>query len=190
MSESMEEVLGEDYEEVEGEDDEVEGAGRRLLLRRPVLRLPAKPAWRRVPPRVTPWVMPAGVSPAGDLLQPLPLKGEVNNGVFNTTFSAINFVAVPQKPFRGERLLIAVRQTATSTVQLRIQALTIGTNVQSVQVADMPIEAFGAGAFGMRMKLEPCQPGVSIQCHIYSVGTYGTGETIPCAVVILGRVLG
>jgi hypothetical protein len=176
-----EDIMGEDYE-VEGEDYEVEGAARTRIVR-PTLRLPPKPGWRKM--SVAP-----GVSAPSALLQPLPLRGEVNNGVFTASVTSILFQGIPQRPFRGERLVIAARQTAASTVQLRVQTLTVGTNVQSVQVADMPIEAFAAQAYDVRMKLQPCQPGVLIQCQIYAVGTFQNNEEIPCAVVLLGHAIG
>jgi len=173
--------MGEDYE-LEGDDYDVEGAARPRIMR-PTLRLPPKPAWRKM------GVAP-GVSAPSALLQPLPLRGETNNGVFNATNTSILFQGIPQRPFRGERLVIAARQTSTSTVQLRVQTLTVGTNVQSVQVADMPVEAFAAQAYDVRMKLQPAQPGVLIQCQIYAVGTFADGEEIPCAVVLLGHAIG
>jgi len=176
-----EDLMGDEYE-LEGDDDELEGP-RRLRIARPVLRLPPKPQWRKM------GVAP-GVSAPSALLQPLPLRGEQNNGVFNETNRSILFQGIPQRPFRGERLVIAARQSSTSAVQLRVQTLTVGTNVQSVQVADMPIEAFAATAYDVRMKLQPAQPGVLIQCQIYAVGMFQTGEEIPCAVVILGHAIG
>jgi hypothetical protein len=176
-----EDIMGDDYE-VEGDDYEVEGAARPRIVR-PTLRLPPKPGWRKM------GVAP-GVSAPSALLQPLPLRGEANNGVFTADVRSILFQGIPQRPFRGERLVIAARQTATSTVQLRVQTLTVGTNVQSVQVADMPIEAFAATAYDVRMKLQPAQPGVLIQCQIYAVGSFATGEEIPCAVVLLGHAIG
>jgi hypothetical protein len=175
------EVLGEEYE-LEGEDDGVEGAAR-PRIGRPMLRLPPKPTWRKM------GVAP-GVSAPSALLQPLPLRGETNNGVFTSDVTSILFQGIPQRPFRGERLVIAARQTASSAVQLRIQTLTVGTNVQSVQVADMPVEAFSAQAYDVRMKLQPAQPGVLIQCVIYAVGKFGADEEIPCAVVLLGHAIG
>jgi len=175
-----EDIMGEEFE-VEGDDD-LEGAGRARVVR-PTLRLPPKPQWRKM------GVAP-GVSAPSALLQPLPLRGETNNGVFTSDVTSILFQGIPQRPFRGERLVIAARQTAASAVQLRVQTLTVGTNVQSVQVADMPIEAFAASAFDVRMKLQPAQPGVLIQCVIYAVGKFGQAEEIPCAVVLLGHAIG
>jgi hypothetical protein len=176
-----EDIMGEDYE-LEGEDYELEGAARPRIVR-PTLRLPAKPAWRKM------GVAP-GVSAPSALLQPLPLRGETNNGVFTTSVTSILFQGIPQRPFRGERLVIAARQSPNSAIQLRVQTLTVGTNVQSVQVADMPIEAFSATAFDVRMKLQPCQPGVLIQCQIYAVGRWVENEEIPCSVVLLGHAIG
>jgi hypothetical protein len=175
-----EDIMGEEYE-LEGED-ELEGAGRARIMR-PALRLPPKPTWRKM------GVAP-GVSAPSALLQPLPLRGETNNGVFTADVTSILFQGIPQRPFRGERLVIAARQTSASAVQLRIQTLTVGTNVQSVQVADMPIEAFSAQAFDVRMKLQPAQPGVLIQCQVYAVGKFAADEEIPCAVVLLGHAIG
>jgi len=176
-----EDIMGTEDYDIEG-DDELEGASRARIVR-PTLRLPPKPAWRKM------GVAP-GVSAPGALLQPLPLRGETNNGVFTASITSILFQGIPQRPFRGERLVIAARQTATSAVQLRVQTLTVGTNVQSVQVADMPIEAFAAQAYDVRMKLQPAQPGVLIQCQIYAVGTFAQNEEIPCAVVLLGHAIG
>lgn len=204
-------ILGDDgYEyEVEGDDilgDEeeyemTEGAGialpvrRAAAIRRPALRMPArrgtllhlppKPAWRKKE-------LAPGVQQPGELMQPLPLAPDLNGGVFDAGNMSILFSANPQRPYQPQRLVIDFTQVPTSVVQLRISYMTVGVDVQSVQIGDMPASAFKPTAFGVRMKLRACQPGVLVQVRITAQGAFAVGppaEAIPCAVLFLGHAI-
>lgn len=203
------EILGEDGEvyEVEGDDlvgdDEydIEGAAARSPLamalarrsagrlirpaaRPAVLRLPPKPAWRKKA------VAPGVVAP-GEFLQPLPLTPSSNDGVFDATHTHISYTANPQRPFQPERLVAAFKSnTAVSGVLLRVNVISVGVDVEQVNLADMPLDAFAPNAFGVRMKLRPCHPGIIVTVQVSAAGAFAAGppaESIPCSLMFLGH---
>lgn len=192
----MPDVLGWD---VVGEDDELEGAEdyedidgdmmgaarpvRRIVpVRRPALRLPAKPGWRKA--QVTP-----GVNAPDQMLYPLPLTG-VEGSAFAVGTTSINFLGRPQKPFRGERLVITFARPSTSAgVLLIVTAISVGTDLQMVELGSMPAEAFSPTAFGVRLKMKPAAVGNEVSVRMSAVGVFGAGDTIPTAVAIFGRVI-
>lgn len=177
----MGDIMGE--EDLEGLDDNVDGdelVGATLVRRPNTIRLPAKPAWRQS--QVAP-----GVSAPAQMLQPLPLQPSTNNGIFTDTVRDIAFTAVPQRPFRAERLVADVGQSGTSGVQLRIVYMSVGVEVQQVALAAMPLKAFAPNAFGVRMKLSAAGPGITITVQVSATGTFGANEEIPAALMFLGR---
>lgn len=208
----MVEILGEDGEvyEVEGDDlvgeDEydIEGAaparsplalalarrsaGRliRPAARPAVLRMPPKPQWRKK-------ALAPGVVAPGEFMQPLPLTPLSNDGVFDATHSEIVFQANPQRPYQPERLVAAfASNTAPSGVLLRISVISVGVDVEQANLADMPLAAFAPTAFGVRMKLRPCTPGILVTVRIHATGAFAAGppaESIPCSIMFMGHAI-
>lgn len=184
-------ILGDDFEVV-GDDDEVlgeeyaeeVGQGRLKLAarRRPMLRLPPKPGWRR---QIAP-----GVAMPGQGLEPLPLTPSANNGVFDAANQAIEFTARPQAPFRAERLLASVRRSAGAPgVIISGQALIIGRQLQTVEVGAFDLEFFAAQAFGVRLSLVQADPGILIRIPCTATPPVPIGETVAVSLLFLGRTI-
>lgn len=186
-------ILGDDFEVV-GDDDEVMGEeygeevgqglrGRmKLAQRRPMLRLPPKPGWRR---QIAP-----GVAMPGQGLEPLPLTPNLNNGVFDAANQAIEFTGRPQAPFRAERLLASVRRSAGAPgVLIFAQTIIIGRQVQTVEVGQFDVEFFAANAFGVRLNLVQADPGILIRIPCTAVPAVPVGETVAVSLLFLGRTI-
>jgi hypothetical protein len=193
---NMDEVVGAyDYDEYEDEvvGDDVLGAS--MLRRNPAamgkllsmmkrgrtIRLPPKPEWRE---QVAPGVQPPGIG-----LWPLPLTPLANDGVLDSTTDTIEWRGTPQKPFRGERLVIVTNRSAGAFNQVRIAVLTVGTTPQLADIGELAVEAFAPDAFGVRLKLDQATPGMLYRVIIRAVGVIPVGESIAISPQVLGHVI-
>lgn len=137
-----------------------------------------QPGWRRSQ------LAPGVIAPDEGLLT-LPMGNftfSVANGQTNT------FQGQVQKPFRGERFLIRVVRTGTSATGT-IQALIfVGTDLMQLSTDLVDIESLATPqAFGARMSMKPCQPGVFVKV-VSSLSTALTStDTISVSLQLLGR---
>lgn len=176
--------------DVLGYDDNGEaiivGAPRRRALRRAGTRGVAvvkKPAWRQTQ-------MAPGVIAPDQGLWPLPLTG-VPSDTFALATQAITFQGQVQKPFRGERLLVSTVRTGPTAVGIIRGQLFVGTDLNQLDTPPFDIEQLGApNAFGVRMAMKPCQPGVFIRIVCTLSAAIAGADTIFCSVTILGRNIG
>lgn len=205
------EIIGEDGEvyEVEGadvmgeEDDDDEGAqvvgytdsGHPIVIgarRRPRRALPRpragqgglirvrKPGWRQSQ------VAPGVIAPDQGML-PLPMQGLPSN-TFALAVPNITFQGQVQKPFRGERLLVSTVRTGASAVGLILGQLFVGTDLNQLDTTQFDVEQIGdPNAFGVRLALKPCQPGVFIRLVCSLSSALAGADTILTSVTLLGR---
>lgn len=201
-------------DEVEGDEDEVEGAvmgyegpmvnGMEVVgytdSGAPVVvgarrRKPARHAVKghHVVVHKPDWrktqLAPGVIAPDQGLL-PLPLTGPGGVLTFNAATPSISFEGQIQKPFRGERLLVSTVRTGTSAVGRLISQLFVGTDLQQLDVPGFDAEQVGTPtAFGVRLTMKPAQPGVFIRLvTTLSSGLSGT-DTIFTSVTLLGRLI-
>jgi hypothetical protein len=128
-----------------------------------------------------------GSSDAAQLMSPLGLgAAQLTNAVAVVTLSA-----QPQRPFRGERLLISLARSAGAlVVPVRVSEFKIGENSQLVGAGALPAEAFSPDAFGVRLAMSPSAPGILINLRIETdVGAVPAGETITVTAAIIGRAV-
>jgi hypothetical protein len=178
-------VMGDYDEEIDGEDDEIEGAsvvgyeddgtpivvGARKRKKRRSAVLVKKPSWRRST------LAPGVIAPDQGLL-PLPLNGAGGTNTFTATVPSITFQGQLQKPFRGERLLVSVVRTGTST------------DLQQLDVGGFDIEQVGnPQAFGVRLTMKPSQPGVFTRLVVTLNAPLTGTDTIATTVTVLGRLV-
>ncbi len=191
-------LLGEDFDDVEGVEDGEE-VGAVLARAKPIgvsrlpkkgffagrkLQLPPRPAWRS---QLSP-----GVPMPGETMEPLPLTPSLNNGVFAAGGpQGMVFTARPQRPFRGERVISTVAKTpgASGVVPVISGGIIVGTQIQSVEIGNLPLEIFAPGAFGVRLNLASADPGVLISARVELLTAIpaGGGDTVACTLTILGR---
>ena len=182
----MGDLMGDENFDMVGDDGDDMGAAA-LRLARPsgrgrTLALPPRPAWR---PQLAP-----GVPLPGETMEPLPLAPATNSGVFSAGVNQIQFAARPQRPFRGERVVATIFRngpTATAT-PIFAGGIVVGTQVQSVEIGNLPLEIFAPNAFGVRLSLASAEPGVLISGNVQLFGTpLVAPDTIGVTVTILGR---
>lgn len=178
-------VVGDDMEtmgDLMGDDDLV-GAALATRGRGALLRIPQRPQWRRN--RVAP-----GVWGPREGLEPLPLTPDLNAGVFTSAFPFITFIGRPQRPFRGERLLVRITRSALAGgVQIQSTGLFVGTSLIQVQRGRMDIEDFSATAFGVRLASQGAEPGIEVAIECVAVPAVPVGETVAVSIKWLGRTI-
>lgn len=131
------------------------GAPRRRgrLVRRGGGRRGGIPA-RRLIPRVP------GVPMPGARLQPLGFGASAFTAASGTTLS---LQATPQRPFKGQRLVVDITRTgASATGLVTITRLDVGTANQLVSSGSLSAAAFAATAFDVNLQLDPATPGILI----------------------------
>lgn len=139
------------------------------------------PAWFQAASRVP------GSSDLSQLMSPLGLGvGTLTNAV-----NVVTLTAAPQRPFRGERLIIDLaRSSGATVVPVRITEFKIGENSQLVGAGALPAEAFDPAAFGVRLAMSPSAPGILILLRIETdSGAVPVGETISVTSAIIGRAV-
>jgi hypothetical protein len=177
-------------------DDELEGwqtvgAARRKKPKRK-LALPPKAAWRR---QIAP-----GVPTPGQAMQPLPIRppAAVPGGVFTPAhgIGTFEFFASPQTPFRAERLLVTVRRRdgdvsgETAGITVLATGIFIGRNLQNVERGDFDIEFYSPQAFGVRLALDPAQPGVDIVIPLHLSAALVSHTTANGSITVSMQFLG
>jgi hypothetical protein len=174
--------------EIVGYDEDgnaIVGAKRRRRRRRRAKRAVRvrQPQWRKG--QLAPGVM----APDQGML-PLPMRGTPAD-TYTAALNAITWEGQVQKPFRGERLLVSVVRTGTSAVGRLQGNLFVGTDLSQLDVTPFDIELVGdPAAFGVRLAVKPCQPGVIIRL-VTNLSAALTGEdTIQANVMLLGRYIG
>jgi len=147
--------------------------GRRLVRAR-------RPGWRRRQ------LAPGVIAPDQGRL-PLPLIA-ANSNTFDLNNQVLTFEGQVQKPFRGERLLVSTVRTGTSAVGRLIGQLFIGTDLQQLDVGGFDLEQVGdPNAFGVRLTMKPCQPGVFIRIPTTLTNAITTTDNIVTTITLLGR---
>lgn len=188
-------VLGDDEldtMELEGMDlmgDDVLGTALVGAARRRAVRhhhaAPArpKPRWRNQ--------MAPGVPVPGYGVYPIPLTPLTNNGIFTAGNTQIEFRAVAQIPFRGERLLSRVGRVGTTAAGALVfmnNGVHIGIRPQVGVLGAINLEDYQAGAFGVRMVMQPATQGAEIRVFAFVNPAVTGTDTLALSIQILGRV--
>ncbi len=182
--------------DVEGYDDDddlegdVIGARRRRRRRRRraarrrrggVIHV-RQPGWRRSQ------LAPGVIAPDQGMLT-LPLAG-LQGQQFTAAIPNIVFAGQTQKPFRGERLLVAVVRTGATAVGRLLGLVFAGTDLQQLDVARLDVEQLGdPGAFGVRLAMKPVQPGVLMRIDVTLSAPLTEPDTIDVYMQLMGRAV-
>jgi hypothetical protein len=135
-----------------------------------------------------PWTsMPARATPRDEAMWPLGIGVLTFDSSSPTTLS---LAVTPQRPFRGERLVLDIRRVGASA---QLQAVTLS----DLRVGDIPqrvgggllsAEVFRPDAFGVRLSLDASVPGIIITLGFTLVGApLAVGDSITIAGAIIGR---
>lgn len=189
-------MMGEDLEGDELDGDELEGdsvlgdsvlgmalvgARGRRRQQRPAAR--PKPRWRND--------LAPGVPTPGYGVYPIPLTPNTNNGIFTGGNTQIEFSAVTQIPFRGERLLTRVGRngpTALGALVFANNGVHIGIRPQVGVLGPINLEDYSANAFGVRLVMQPATQGAEIRVFAFVNPAVTGTDTLALSIQILGRV--
>lgn len=163
--------------------DDVLGAARRRRRGRGHATRAGKPRWRNQ--------MAPGVPVPGYGVYPIPLTPLVANGIFTGGNTQIEFRAVAQIPFRGERLLARVGRVGTTAAGALVFAnngVHIGIRPQVGVLGPINLEDYQAGAFGVRMVMQPATQGAEIRIFAFVNPAVTGTDTLALSLQILGRV--
>jgi len=186
------EVIGEDGEVYEVSADDVMGAimgdvgaagsRRRRRSNRSEMSV-ERPHWRDKQ-------LAPGVQAPDQGLMPLPLTALQAGGIFAAATPTITFQGQLQKPFRGERVLVSTVRTGASATGRLLAQIFVGTDLQQADVQGFDIEQVGeTQAFGVRLTMQPAQPGVLVRI-ITNISPVPTGgDTVQTNMQILGRII-
>jgi hypothetical protein len=158
------------------------GRGRgRSAASRGMQRRGGVPA-RRLIPRVP------GVPMPGARLQPLGFGSSAFTVASGTVLS---LTASPQRPFKGQRLVVDITRTgASATGLITITRLDVGTANQLVSSGPLAAAAFAATAFDVNLELDPATPGILIVVQLaISVAPAGA-DRVDFAAVMFGTAVG
>jgi hypothetical protein len=177
----MGDVMGED--EVVGYDmNGEEIIGRRKRRRAggggQMIKVPPKPAWRNQ--------LAPGVPMPGQGQQPLPLRPNLNAGVFTAAFQAISFEARPQVPFKPQRYVTTVRRTGAAGVIIQATSMFVGRDLQLVELGNFDIEQYSPTAFDMTLSLSQAEPGVLISIPCVAVPAVAGADTVAVSMQFIG----
>lgn len=142
-----------------------------------------EPEWRR-------GQLAPGVQAVDEGLVPLPLHGTTGIDTFSLALQRIVFAGQLQKPFRGERLLVDVVRTGASAVGRLLSQIFVGTDLQQADITGFDLQQVGnSQAFGVRLTMQPAQPGVLIQIPTVLSSALAGADTIFATVTLLGRIV-
>lgn len=157
-------------------------ARRRAAARRPAARS-SKPKWRND--------LAPGVPTPGYGVFPIPLAPQSANGVFTGGNTQIEFKAVTQVPFRGERLLTRVARngaTANGALVFAQNGVFVGIRPQVGVLGAINLEDYSATAFGVRLVMQAATQGAEIRIFAFVNPAVTGTDTLALSLQILGRV--
>jgi hypothetical protein len=188
-------MMGDDMDgdELEG-DDELSGdavlgmalvgaAARRRAARHPAASRPNKPRWRND--------LAPGVPTPGYGVFPIPLTPQAANGIFTGGNTQIEYKAVTQIPFRGERLLARVARngaTALGALVFAQNGVFVGIRPQVGVLGAINLEDYSANAFGVRLVMQAATQGAEIRIFAFVNPAVTGTDTLALSLQILGRV--
>lgn len=159
------------------------GARHRRRHARAMARGGGKPKWRRQ--------LAPGVPEPGYGVFPIPLTPLTANGIFTGGVANIEFRAVAQIPFRGERLVANIARNGASAVGANAfmnNGVHIGIRPQVGVLGPVNLATFATTSFGVRMVMQPATQGAEIRVFAF-VNPLVTGtDTLALSLEILGRV--
>lgn len=119
-------------------------------------------------------------------LQPMPL-GTV---VFTAASGLIlQMQASPQRPFKGQRLVITEARVGATGGLVNVTRLEVGTYNQMVFGGNMPAAAFAPTAFDTNMFLQPATPGVNITLLLTITAAPAGADTVTVSAGMWGTVI-
>lgn len=162
-------------------DEDVEGS---MVLGAPRgIRVPT-PRWMR-------GATSQGVSRPHEELDYLPFQ----SFTLTDTVTSGSLLAQPQRPMRGERLIMSAFGTVGAVTGSFADAVVIdpAIYVGAVQIGasqgQAPVSVFAATAFGVRLSMPAAGQGTTIRIYVRPVITLAMGDLIVVTATLIGRAV-
>lgn len=161
--------------------------GRRRQRRQKQRRGGGAARWQSVPGRrLIPRV--PGVPMPGARLQPLGFGASAFTAASGTVLS---LTASPQRPFKGQRLVVDITRTgASATGLVTITRLDVGTANQLVSSGSLGAAAFAATAFDVNLELDPATPGILIVVQFAISAAPAAADRVDFSATMFGTAVG
>ena len=108
---------------------------------------------------------------------------------FGPALTTANLVAMPQVPFRLDRLVIVTQPNAAwiaAPAQILVNDLRVGNKSQFAGGGNLPVEAFIPQAIGASLRGDTAQPGVQLILDLQTSATPGVGCACICTAMVYG----
>jgi hypothetical protein len=184
---------GQQFDVVGGDGDEVGAILQRAQMQlvrpgaQPVLLPVARPQW------MGPVEVPQGVTEPSEEMDYLPFD--------SVTLTATNgqdaLVAFPQRPFRGERLIMTASYflsaggppTDVGGSVVITPAIYVGATQVGATQGETPVATFAPNAFGVRLSMPRAGQGTRITIGVDYLGTIAAGDSIRVTATLIGRAV-
>lgn len=135
---------------------------------------------------------PQGVSMPAEEMDYLPFDETQNDGSFDSTHEELRFVSLPQRPFRGERIVLtAFSATVTSPENnvvidpaIYVGAVQIGSTQGRASIA-----AYAPTAFGVRLSWPSSGQGTRVFIPLSQLVPVTGADVITCTAQCIGRAV-
>lgn len=105
--------------------------------------------------------------------------------------TALTATAAPQRPFKGNRLVIDIARTgATATGLVTLTQLLVGQTNQLVSAQPVGAGAFAAGAFDVALALTSCEPGIVLSAGLAISAAPAAADRVDIATTLIGLAYG
>jgi len=96
----------------------------------------------------------------------------------------------PQRPFRGQRLIIdVVRSAGAAGILVTLDSFNVGQNPCLLNANPVSADAFRPDAVSTLLAMPPAEPGINLTAqYTVSVGP-GVGETVDVATTVIGLTI-
>lgn len=124
----------------------------------------------------------------GARLQPLGFGASAFTAASGTVLS---LQATPQRPFKGQRLVVDITRTgASATGLITITRLDVGTANQLVSSGPLSAAAFAATAFDVNLQLDPATPGILIVVQFAISAAPAAADRVDFSATMFGTAVG
>jgi hypothetical protein len=108
-----------------------------------------------------------------------------------TSGTILALTARPQRPFRGQRLIVDVARTGTTATGLvTLTRVDVGTQNQLVSSGALSVTAFAATAFDANIQIDPATPGIDMTLQFAITAAPTTTDRVDISATIFGTTVG
>lgn len=135
---------------------------------------------------------PQGVSASNEEMDFLPFDEVLHDSIFDSTHTELRFESFPQRPFRGERVVISAFSATVATPEGNVvidPAMYVGAVQIGATQGRAGISAYAPTAFGVRLTWPASGQGTRVFVPLSTIVTLTSPDTIAVTVQCIGRAV-